>query len=64
MTPCCELELEFTEGTVGVGAPTLDADAERRGDEGIILRDVNIQPISKREKSKMPTLILNLISSP
>ena len=38
---CCELEL--TEGTVAVGAPTLDdADDEQRGDGGGrgIIRDV------------------------
>ena len=40
---CCEPE--FDEGTVAVGAPTLDADAERRGDGGGrgIVRDVDIQ---------------------
>ena len=38
---CCKPEL--TEGTVAVGAPTLDdADAERRGDGGG-RRDVDIQ---------------------
>lgn len=43
---CCEPEL--TEGTVAVGAPTLDdADDERRGDGGGrgIIRDVDIQAV-------------------